>query len=85
VVLLPSNSAHSYANADARVSQRHDMYWRDGVHLWRRDVCRELFTRLLLRLLATNAYSHSDAHTHTYPDTNTHTYAISDSNADSAG
>ena len=76
VVLLPSNSADSYANADARVPAWHHMHWRDGVQIGRRALRRELSIRLLLRLLATNAYAyaHSDTHTHPHSYANTHTY-----------
>jgi hypothetical protein len=49
---IPHSDAYSdpntYTNADARVPAWHHMHWRDGVHLWGRDVCRELSIRLLL-------------------------------------
>ena len=33
-----------------RMSQRYNLHWRDGVYLWRRALCRELFAWLLLRV-----------------------------------
>jgi len=54
-----------------RMSWWYNLHWRDGVHSVWRALRRELFIRLLLRLLTTNAY------TYPYPDTNSHpaTYA----------
>jgi hypothetical protein len=56
------------------VSQRHHMYWRDGVHLWRWALCRVLSIWLLLRLLTADSYAHSDAHTHPNTYANAYTY-----------
>jgi hypothetical protein len=55
------STAYTDSHSDARVSQRHRMYWRDGVHCGWRQVCRELPAWLLLSVPLPYAHTHSDA------------------------